>query len=145
MENFEAAFGKFEKAITEGLEVSLSMKKIGGGQVACSIKGSVNDRSLIGLAIISSLAQLINVDAIDLIDILADNVPKLRKADYEDEVPETLKDLGDELQETLKGLGIEVEQVPDDEEDDDEDEEIEELAKLIAKALKGEVSFKDEM
>ena len=134
MENFEAAFGKFEKAITEGLEVSLSMKKIGGGQVACSIKGSVNDRSLIGLAIISSLAQLINVDAIDLIDILADNVPKLRNADYEDEVTET-----------LKALGIEVEQMPDDDEDNDEDEEIEELAKLIAKALKGEVSFKDEM
>lgn len=132
MENFEAAFGKFEKAITEGLEVSLSMKKIGGGQVACSIKGSVNDRSLIGLAIISSLAQLINVDAIDLIDILADNVPKLKEADYEDEVPE-------ELRETLKGLGIEVEQVPDDKEDDDEDEEIEELAKLIAKALKDEM------
>lgn len=138
MENFEAAFGKFEKAITEGLEVSLSMKKIGGGQVACSIKGSVNDRSLIGLAIISSLAQLINVDAIDLIDVLADNVPKLKEADYEDEVPE-------ELRETLKDLGIEVKQVSDDEEDDDEDEEIEELAKLIAKALKGEVSFKDEM
>lgn len=138
MENFEAAFGKFEKAITEGLEVSLSMKKIGGGQVACSIKGSVNDRSLIGLAIISSLAQLINVDAIDLIDVLADNVPKLKTADYEDEVPE-------ELRETLKDLGIEVKQVSDDKEDDDEDEEIEELAKLIAKALKGEVSFKDEM
>lgn len=138
MENFEAAFGKFEKAITEGLEVSLSMKKIGGGQVVCSIKGSVNDRSLIGLAIISSLAQLINVDAIDLIDILADNVPKLKEVDYKDEVP-------DELRETLKDLGIEVEQVPDDKEDDDEDEEIEELAKLIAKALKGEVSFKDEM
>lgn len=128
MENFEAAFGKFEKAITEGLEVSLSMKKIGGGQVACTIKGSVNDRSLIGLAIISSLAQLINVDAIDLIDVLADNVPKLKEADYEDE-----------LQETLKGLGIEVGQVPDDEEDDDADEEIEELAKLIAKALKDEM------
>lgn len=132
MENFEAAFGKFEKAITEGLEVSLSMKKIGGGQVACTIKGSVNDRSLIGLAIISSLAQLINVDAIDLIDVLADNVPKLKEADYEDEVPE-------ELRETLKGLGIEVEQVPDDKEDDGEDEEIEELAKLIAKALKDEM------
>lgn len=132
MENFEAAFGKFEKAITEGLEVSLSMKKIGGGQVACTIKGSVNDRSLVGLAIISSLAQLINVDAIDLIDVLADNVPKLKEADYEDEVPE-------ELRETLKGLGIEVEQVPDDKEDDDEDEEIEELAKLIAKALKDEM------
>lgn len=132
MENFEAAFGKFEKAITEGLEVSLLMKKIGGGQVACTIKGSVNDRSLIGLAIISSLAQLINVDAIDLIDVLADNVPKLKEVDYEDEVP-------DELRETLKGLGIEVEQVPDDKEDDDEDEEIEELAKLIAKALKDEM------
>lgn len=132
MENFEAAFGKFEKAITEGLEVSLSMKKIGGGQVACSIKGSVNDRSLIGLAIISSLAQLINVDAIDLIDVLADNVPKLKEADYEDEVPE-------EFQETLKDLGIEVKQVSDDKEDDDEDEEIEELAKLIAKALKNEL------
>jgi hypothetical protein len=138
MENFEAAFGKFEKAITEGLEVSLSMKKIGGGQVACSIKGSVNDRSLIGLAIISSLAQLINVDAIDLIDVLADNVPKLKEPDCEDEVPE-------ELRETLKDLGIEVKQVSDDKEDDDEDEEIEELAKLIAKALKDEVSFKDEM
>lgn len=132
MENFEAAFGKFEKAITEGLEVSLSMKKIGGGQVACSIKGSVNDRSLIGLAIISSLAQLINVDAIDLIDVLADNVPKLKEVDYEDEVPE-------ELRETLKDLGIEVKQVSDDKEDDDEDEEIEELAKLIAKALKDEM------
>ena len=132
MENFEAAFGKFEKAITEGLEVSLSMKKIGGGQVACTIKGSVNDRSLVGLAIISSLAQLINIDAIDLIDVLADNVPKLKEADYEDEVPE-------ELRETLKDLGIEVEQVPDDKEDDDEDEEIEELAKLIAKALKNEM------
>lgn len=132
MENFEAAFGKFEKAITEGLEVSLSMKKISGGQVACSIKGSVNDRSLIGLAIISSLAQLINVDAIDLIDVLADNVPKLKEADYEDEVPE-------ELRETLKDLGIEVKQASDGKEDDDEDEEIEELAKLIAKALKDEL------
>lgn len=132
MENFEAAFGKFEKAITEGLEVSLSMKKIGGGQVACTIKGSVNDRSLVALAIISSLAQLINVDAIDLIDVLADNVPKLKEADYEDEVP-------DELRETLKDLGIEVEQVSDDKEDADEDEEIEELAKLIAKALKNEM------
>lgn len=132
MENFEAAFGKFEKAVTEGLEVSLSMKKIGGGQVACTIKGSVNDRSLIGLAIISSLAQLINVDAIDLIDVLADNVPKLKEDDYEDEVPE-------ELRETLKDLGIEVEQVHDDKEDDDEDDEIEELAKLIAKALKDEM------
>ena len=132
MENFEAAFGKFEKAIKEGLEVSLSMKKIGDGQVACTIKGSVNDRSLVGLAIISSLAQLINIDAIDLIDVLADNVPKLKEADYEDEVPE-------ELRETLKGLGIEVEQVPDDKEYDGEDEEIEELAKLIAKALKDEM------
>ena len=132
MENFEVAFGKFEKAITEGLEVSLSMKKISGGQVACSIKGSVNDRSLIGLAIISSLAQLINVDAIDLINVLADNVPKLKEADYEDEVPE-------ELRETLKDLGIEVKQVSDGKEDDDEDEEIEELAKLIAKALKDEL------
>ena len=132
MENFEAAFGKFEKAITEGLEVSLSMKKIGGGQVACTIKGSVNDRSLIGLAIISSLAQLINVDAIDLVDVLADNVPKLKEADYEDEVPE-------ELRETLKDLGIEVNQVSADKGDDDDDEEIEELAKLIAKALKNEM------
>ena len=132
MENFEAAFGKFEKAITEGLEVSLSMKKIGGGQVACTIKGSVNDRSLIGLAIISSLAQLINIDAIDLIDVLADNVPKLKEADYEDEVPE-------ELRETLKDLGIEVNQVSADKGDDDDDEEIEELAKLIAKALKNEM------
>ena len=132
MENFEAAFGKFEKAITEGLEVSLSMKKISGGQVACTIKGSVNDRSLIGLAIISSLAQLINVDAIDLIDVLADNVPKLKEADYEDEVPE-------ELRETLKDLGIEVNQVSADKGDDDDDEEIEELAKLIAKALKNEM------
>lgn len=132
MENFEAAFGKFEKAITEGLEVSLSMKKISGGQVACTIKGSVNDRSLVGLAIISSLAQLINIDAIDLIDVLADNVPKLKEADYEDEVPE-------ELRETLKDLGIEVNQVSDGKEDDDEDEEIEELAKLIAKALKDEM------
>ena len=131
MENFEVAFGKFEKAITEGLEVSLSMKKIGGGQVACSIKGSVNDRSLIGLAIISSLAQLINVDAIDLIDVLADNVPKLKEADYEDEVPE-------DLLETLEDLGIEVKQSSDGKEDDDEDEEIEELAKIIAKALKNE-------
>ena len=132
MENFEAAFGKFEKAITEGLEVSLSMKKIGGGQVACTIKGSVNDRSLIGLAIISSLAQLINVDAIDLIDVLADNVPKLKEADYEDEVPE-------ELRETLKDLGIEVNKVSDDKGDDDDDKEIEELARLIAKALKDEM------
>lgn len=132
MENFEAAFGKFEKAITEGLEVSLSMKKIGGGQVACTIRGSVNDRSLICLAIISSLAQLINVDAIDLIDVLADNVPKLKEADYEDEVPE-------ELRETLKDLGIEVNQVSDDKGDNDDDEEIKELVKLIAKALKDEM------
>lgn len=132
MENFEAAFGKFEKAITEGLEVSLSMKKIGGGQVACTIKGSVNDRSLVGLAIISSLAQLINIDAIDLIDVLADNVPKLKEADYEDGVPE-------ELRETLKDLGIEVNQVSDGKEDDDEGEDIEELARLIAKAIKDEM------
>ena len=131
MENFEAAFGKFGKAITEGLEVSLSMKKISGGQVACSIKGSVNDRSLIVLAIISSLAQLINVDAIDLIDVLAENAPKLR-GDYKKEVPE-------DFLETLEDLGIEVKQPSDDEEGDDEDEEIEELAKIIAKALKNEL------
>lgn len=132
MENFEVAFGKFEKAVAEGLKVSLSMKKIDGNKVACTIKGSVNDRSLVCLAIISSLAQIINVDAIDLIDVLSDNVPKLKEADYEDEVPE-------ELRETLKDLGIEVKQGADDKEDDDEDEEIEELAKLIAKALKYEM------
>ena len=132
MENFEVAFGKFEKAVAEGLKVALSMKKIDGGKVACTIKGSVNDRSLVCLAIISSLAQIMDVDAIDLIDVLADNVPKLKEADYEDEVP-------DELRETLKDLGIEVKQVSDDKEDDDEDEEIEELAKLIAKALKDEM------
>ena len=132
MENFEVAFGKFEKAVAEGLKVSLSMKKIDGNKVACTIKGSVNDRSLVCLAIIYSLAQIMDVDAIDLIDVLADNVPKLKEADYEDEVPE-------ELRETLKDLGIEVKQVSDDKEDDDEDEEIEELAKLIAKALKYEM------
>lgn len=132
MENFEVAFGKFEKAVEEGLNVSLSMKKIDGNKVACTIKGSVNDRSLVCLAIISSLAQIMNVDAIDLIDVLADNVPKLKEVDYEDEVPE-------ELRETLKDLGIEVNQVSDDKEDDDEDEEIEELAKLIAKAIKDEM------
>lgn len=128
MENFEVAFDKFEKAIAEGLKVSLSMKKIDGSKVACTIKGSVNDRSLVCLAIISSLAQIMDVDAIDLIDVLADNVPKLKEADYEDEVPE-------ELRETLKDLGIEVKQPSDDEEDD----EIEELAKLIAKAIKDEM------
>lgn len=127
MENFEVAFGKFEKAITEGLEVSLSMKKIGGGQVACTIKGSVNDRSLVCLAIISSLAQIMNVDTIDLVDVLAENAPKLR-GDYKDEIP-------DDLSGYLEGLGIEVKQPSDDEEDD----EIEELAKLIAKALKDEM------
>lgn len=132
MENFEVAFDKFEKAIAEGLKVSLSMKKIDGSKVSCTIKGSVNDRSLVCLAIISSLAQIMDVDAIDLIDVLADDVPKLKEADYEDEVP-------DELRETLKDLGIEVKQVSDDKEDDDEDEEIEELAKLIAKALKDEM------
>jgi hypothetical protein len=130
MENFEANFEKFEKAIAEGLKVSLSMKKIGGGQVACSIKGSVNDRSLVCLAIINSLAQIMNVDAIDLVDVLAENAPKLR-GDYKDEVPE-------DLLETLEYLGIEVKQSSDDEEND-EDEEIEELAKLIAKALKDEM------
>lgn len=128
MENFEVAFGKFEKAIAEGLKVSLSMKKIDGSKVACTIKGSVNDRSLVCLAIISSLAQIMDVDAIDLIDVLADNVPKLKEADYEDEVPE-------DLLETLEDLGIEVKQPSDDEEDD----EIEELAKLIAKAIKDEM------
>ena len=128
MENFEVAFDKFEKAIAEGLKVSLSMKKIDGSKVACTIKGSVNDRSLVCLAIISSLAQIMDVDAIDLIDVLADNVPKLKEADYEDEVPE-------ELRETLKDLGIEVKQPSDDEEDN----EIEELAKLIAKAIKDEM------
>ena len=128
MENFEVAFGKFEKAVAEGLKVALSMKKIDGGKVACTIKGSVNDRSLVCLAIISSLAQIMDVDAIDLIDVLADNVPKLKEADYEDEVPE-------DLLETLEDLGIEVKQPSDDEEDD----EIEELAKLIAKALKDEM------
>lgn len=131
MENFEVAFGKFEKAVAEGLKVSLSMKKIDGNKVACTIKGSVNDRSLVCLAIISSLAQIMNVDAIDLVDVLAENAPKLR-GDYKDEIPE-------ELRETLKDLGIEVKQVSDDKEDDDEDEEIEELAKLIAKALKDEM------
>lgn len=132
MENFEVAFDKFEKAIAEGLKVSLSMKKIDGSKVACTINCSVNDRSLVCLAIISSLAQIMDVDAIDLFDVLADNVPKLKESDYEDEVP-------DELRETLKDLGIEVKQVSDDKEDDDEDEEIEELAKLIAKALKDEM------
>lgn len=128
MENFEVAFDKFEKAIAEGLKVSLSMKKIDGSKVACTIKGSVNDRSLVCLAIISSLAQIMDVDAIDLIDVLADNVPKLKEADYEDEVPE-------DLLETLEDLGIDVKQPSDDEEDD----EIEELAKLIAKAIKDEM------
>lgn len=128
MENFEVAFGKFEKAVEEGLNVSLSMKKIDGSKVACTIKGSVNDRSLVCLAIISSLAQIMDVDAIDLIDVLADNVPKLKEADYEDEVPE-------DLLETLEDLGIEVKKPSDDEEDD----EIEELAKLIAKAIKDEM------
>ena len=129
MENFEVAFGKFEKAIAEGLKVSLSMKKIDGNKVACTIKGSVNDRSLVCLAIISSLAQIMNVDAIDLVDVLAENAPKLR-GDYKDEVPE-------DLLETLEDLGIEVKHPSDDEEDDDE--EIEELAKIIAKALKNEL------
>ena len=129
MENFEVAFGKFEKAIAEGLKVSLSMKKIDGNKVACTIKGSVNDRSLVCLAIISSLAQIMNVDAIDLVDVLAENAPKLR-GDYKDEVPE-------DLLETLEDLGIEVKHPSDDEEDDDE--EIEELAKIIAKALKDEL------
>ena len=127
MENFEVAFGKFEKAVAEGLKVALSMKKIDGGKVACTIKGSVNDRSLVCLAIISSLAQIMDVDAIDLVDVLAENAPKLR-GDYEDEVPE-------DLLETLEDLGIEVKQPSDDEEDD----EIEELAKLIAKAIKDEM------
>lgn len=129
MENFEVAFGKFEKAIAEGFKVSLSMKKIDGSKVACTIKGSVNDRSLVCLAIISSLAQIMNVDAIDLVDVLAENAPKLR-GDYKDEIPE-------DLLETLEDLGIEVKQPSDDEEDDDE--EIEELAKIIAKALKDEL------
>ena len=128
MENFEVAFDKFEKAIAEGLKVSLSMKKIDGGKVACTIKGSVNDRSLVCLAIISSLAQIMNVDAIDLVDVLAENAPKLRD---KDEIPE-------DFLETLQDLGIEVKQ-PSDDEENDEDEEIEELAKLIAKALKDEL------
>lgn len=127
MENFEVAFGKFEKAVEEGLNVSLSMKKIDGGKVACTIKGSVNDRSLVCLAIISSLAQIMDVDAIDLVDVLAENAPKLRA---KDEIPE-------DFLETLQDLGIEVKQPSDDEEDDDE--EIEELAKIIAKALKNEL------
>lgn len=130
MENFEVAFGKFEKVVTEGLKVSLSMKKIDGNKVACTIKGSVNDRSLVCLAIISSLAQIMNVDAIDLVDVLAENAPKLR-GDYKDEIPE-------DFLETLKDLGVEVKQ-PSDDEEDDEDEEIEELAKIIAKALKNEL------
>lgn len=129
MENFEVAFDKFEKAIAEGLKVSLSMKKIDGNKVACTIKGSVNDRSLVCLAIISSLAQIMDVDAIDLVDVLAENVPKLRD---KDEIPE-------DLLETLEDLGIKVKQPSDDKEDDDEDEEIEELAKIIAKALKNEL------
>lgn len=130
MENFEVAFGKFEKAVAEGLKVSLSMKKIDGNKVACTIKGSVNDRSLVCLAIISSLAQIMNVDAIDLVDVLAENAPKLR-GDYKDEIPE-------DFLETLQDLGIDVKQPPENEEND-EDEEIEELAKIIAKALKNEL------
>ncbi|AVO75140.1 hypothetical protein MEEL106852_10930 [Megasphaera elsdenii] len=130
MENFEVTFDKFEKAVAEGLKVSLSMKKIDGNKVACTIKGSVNDRSLVCLAIISSLAQIMNVDAIDLVDVLAENAPKLR-GDYKDEIPE-------DFLETLKDLGVEVKQ-PSDDEEDDEDEEIEELAKIIAKALKNEL------
>lgn len=128
MENFEVTFEKFEKAIAEGIKVSLSMKKIDGNKVACTIKGSVNDRSLVCLAIISSLAQIMNVDAIDLVDVLAENAPKLRD---KDEIPE-------DFLETLQDLGIEVKQ-PSDDEENDEDEEIEELAKLIAKALKDEM------
>lgn len=128
MENFEVTFDKFEKAIAEGLKVSLSMKKIDGNKVACTIKGSVNDRSLVCLAIISSLAQIMNVDAIDLVDVLAENAPKLRD---KDEIPE-------DLLETLENLGIEVKQPPENDEEDD-DEEIEELAKIIAKALKDEL------
>ena len=128
MENFEVAFDKFEKAIAEGIKVSLSMKKIDGSKVACTIKGSVNDRSLVCLAIISSLAQIMDVDAIDLVDVLAENAPKLRA---KDEIPE-------DFLETLQDLGIEVKQ-PSDDEENDEDEEIEELAKLIAKALKDEM------
>lgn len=130
MENFEVTFDKFEKAVAEGLKVSLSMKKIDGNKVACTIKGSVNDRSLVCLAIISSLAQIMNVDAIDLVDVLAENAPKLR-GDYKDEIPE-------DFLETLQDLGIEVKQ-PSDDEENDEDEEIEELAKLIAKVLKDEM------
>lgn len=130
MENFEVTFDKFEKAVAEGLKVSLSMKKIDGNKVACTIKGSVNDRSLVCLAIISSLAQIMNVDAIDLVDVLAENAPKLRE-DYKDEIPE-------DFLETLKDLGVEVKQ-PSDDEEDDEDEEIEELAKIIAKAIKNEL------
>ena len=128
MENFEVTFEKFEKAIAEGLKVSLSMKKIDGNKVACTIKGSVNDRSLVCLAIISSLAQIMNVDAIDLVDVLAENAPKLRD---KDEIPE-------DFLETLQDLGIDVKQPPENEEND-EDEEIEELAKIIAKALKNEL------
>lgn len=127
MENFEVAFGKFEKAVEEGLNVSLSMKKIDSGKVACTIKGSVNDRSLVCLAIISSLAQIMDIDAIDLVDVLAENAPKLRE-DYKDEIPE-------DFLETLKDLGVEVKQPSEDE----DDEEIEELAKIIAKALKNEL------
>lgn len=130
MENFEVAFGKFEKAVAEGLKVSLSMKKIDGNKVACTIKGSVNDLSLVCLAIISSLAQIMNIDAIDLVDVLAENAPKLR-GDYKDEIPE-------DFLETLQDLGIDVKQPPENEEND-EDEEIEELAKIIAKALKNEL------
>lgn len=130
MENFEVTFDKFEKAVAEGLKVSLSMKKIDGNKVACTIKGSVNDRSLVCLAIISSLAQIMNVDAIDLVDVLAENAPKLR-GDYKDEIPE-------DFLETLQDLGIDVKQPPENEEND-EDEEIEELAKIIAKALKNEL------
>lgn len=128
MENFEVAFGKFEKAVEEGLNVALSIKKIDGNKVACTIKGSVNNRSLVCLAIISSLAQIMNVDAIDLVDVLAENAPKLRA---KDEIPE-------DFLETLQDLGIDVKQPPENEEND-EDEEIEELAKLIAKALKDEL------
>ena len=140
MKTFEDEFKEFEKVLSKGLEVTLSMKKVDGDKIGCTIQGSVNSKSLVCLAIISSLAQVMGVDANALIDLLADNAEYLREEkEEEDQIA------SDELTEALKALGIETEEHPactvktEEHPKCDDDAGIEELARIIAKAIKNEM------
>lgn len=142
MKTFEDEFKEFEKVLNKGIEVTLSMKKVDGDKIGCTIQGSVNSKSLVCLAIISSLAQVMGVDANALIDLLADNAEYLREEkEEEDQIA------SDELTEALKALGIEAEEQPartvktetTEHPECEDDAGIEELARIIAKAIKNEM------